>query len=63
MLEVSGTGRLAVMPKDTVAGNFVPKLDFLGYYHATCNCLWNGIIAVGNGGVGDHDLPFGSVCE
>jgi hypothetical protein len=32
---------LAVTPKDTVAGNFVPKLDFIGCYHATCNCLWH----------------------
>ena len=31
-------------PKDTDAGNFVPELDFLGYYHATCKCLWNAIM-------------------
>jgi hypothetical protein len=36
--------QLAVTPKDTVAGNFVPKLDFFGYYHATCNYLWHRIL-------------------
>jgi len=62
--EKSARWQLAVTPKDTVAGNFVPKLDFLGYYHATCNCLWNGIIVrQGTVRVGDHDLRFDSVCD
>jgi hypothetical protein len=56
--------QLALTPKDTVAGNFVPKFDFLGYYHATCNCFWDEfIVRQGTVRVGDHDLPFGSVCE
>ena len=47
-----------------VDGNFVPKLDFIGYYHATCNCLWHRIIVRQKTvQVGDDDLPFGSVCE
>ena len=54
---------LPVTPKDTDAGNFVPELDFLEYYHATCKCLWNGNnVCNGAMRVGDYDLPLGSVC-
>jgi len=43
--------------------NFVPKLGSIGYYHATCNCLWNGIIVrQGTARLVHHDLRSDSVC-
>jgi hypothetical protein len=49
-LEVSGTGRLAVMPNDTVAGNFVPKLDSSGIIMQHAFVCGTGLLfAIGNG--------------
>jgi hypothetical protein len=43
--------------------NFVPKLGSIGYYHATCNCAWNGIIVrQGTARLVHHDLRSDSVC-
>jgi hypothetical protein len=54
----------AVTPKDTVAGNFVPKLDFLGYYHATCKSFSApDYCPQGSTSLVDHNLRFDSVFD
>ena len=52
-LAKSARWQLAVTPKGHRRRNFVPKLASIGYYHATCNCVWKGIIVrQGTGAVG-----------